>query len=106
MEVYEALINIPPWSGSLYTARLKGDCLEVAHYCCNCTSVRARAQRSALTVYPPIYVVGVNVVENPGTQCVWAGRDSIVFSLADIRRRDKEFDLRFEGLDDLVIEVR
>ena len=95
-----------PAPGFLYAARLSDGCLELAHNCCACRETNAVATRSPLAVYPPIYVVSVEVLEKPGVDCFWAGRDSTRFTLAGIRREDAAFDLRFEGLDDVVIEIR
>lgn len=105
----EALVDLPPRSKvvDLTAAELDGDCLVVTgRYGGGCVEdeLGATAQRSALAVYPPIYVVTMYDLADDNCEALEMGTGR--FSIATLRQREPQFDLRFEGLDDVVIEVR
>lgn len=83
-------------------AELAGECLTVAWSCCDCDAERPIVQRSPLTVFPPIYVVSIGA-EDTDLVCVTTTPVEETFSLAGL---PDEFELRFEGIDSLVIPVR
>ena len=105
--VVEAFSDERSPEGGIVRARLRDDCLEVVWACCFCALDEVRATRSPLAVSPPIYIVDAVLEETaPGVNCVISSPDSTSVSLELLRRADPEFDLTFEGVPGLVIEVR
>ncbi len=103
--LYSTFAEVPESASGATHARLKDGCVELVWGVCGMTFREVAIQRSAVAIHPPIYSVSL-VLTPDGSQCVYASYDSASFSLAQLKERDQEFDLRFQGLDDLVIEVR
>lgn len=105
----------PALTGATYehTARIEtaelvdGGCLRLtASYSGGCAEdeLRVAIERSALTVYPPIYSVTLyDAAEDP---CEAMEQGELTVDLAAVRAEAEEFELRFVGNPELSLEVR
>ena len=107
LETADALVDLEIANRAVITgATLEGDCLRISGTYgggCVADDLRAVAQQSALKVYPPIYVVTLFDAADDACEALESGEAT--FSIRSIRDRDAAFQLRFEGLDELVMDI-
>ena len=107
IQTEDALVDLALSNRATITgATLEGDCLRLAGtYGGGCVTddLRAVAQESALAVFPPIYVVTLYDAAEDACEALQEG--SAAFSIAPIRERHAAFQLRFEGLEELVMDI-